>query len=80
MSPSAKNNEIKNITIVMKPRVVAEFAQTIPNLTTWLSRRKKTIYFLDNEVERINKIFKGNSKNINFITIKVGSRSWLNRS
>lgn len=69
MNNPTKAKQIKNITIVLKPKVITEFLQTIPNLTKWLLKRKKTIHFLDYEVDRINKIFKNNLKNINFITM-----------
>ncbi len=59
--------QIKNISIVLKPRVNSEFETILSNLITWLLRRKKTVSFLDKEQERIHKIFKGDVKNINFI-------------
>lgn len=67
MSP--KNKKIQNITIVLKPKVITEFAQTVPNLTKWLTKRKKSIHFLDTETDRINKIFKGAPKGIKFISM-----------
>lgn len=59
--------QIKNITIVLKPKVTAEFEGILPNLSHWLHRRKKNIYFLKKEEDRLNKIFKGDLKNINFV-------------
>jgi NAD+ kinase len=44
--------QLKNISIVLKP---------------WLLRRKKNIFFLQKEKERIQKIFKGDLKNLHFI-------------
>jgi len=58
---------IKNIGILLKPRNVSEFAITIPNLTEWLIRRKKTVSFLAKEEERINTIFTKLPKNVSFI-------------
>lgn len=59
--------QLKNITIVLKPKVTSEFESILPNLTSWLTRRKKTIFFLSKEKERLNKLFKGDLKNLNFV-------------
>lgn len=59
--------QLKNISIVLKPKVNSEFESILPNLASWLYRRKKTISFLEKEKERIHKIFKGDVKNLNFI-------------
>ena len=58
---------LKNITIVLKPKVISEFESILPNLASWLHRRKKNIYFLSKEKERLHKIFKGDLKNLNFV-------------
>jgi NAD+ kinase len=59
--------QLKNITIVLKPKVTSEYESILPNLALWLHRRKKTIHFLSKEKERLNKIFKGDLKNLNFL-------------
>lgn len=59
--------QLKNISIVLKPKVNSDFESILPNLASWLFRRKKTISFLIKEKERIHKIFKGDVKNLNFI-------------
>ncbi|MDO9182881.1 MAG: NAD(+)/NADH kinase [Bacteriovorax sp.] len=59
--------QLKNISIVLKPKVNSEFESILPNLASWLLRRKKTISFLEKEKERIQKIFKNDIKNLNFI-------------
>lgn len=59
--------QLKDISIVLKPKVTAEFEGILPNLASWLLRRKKNINFLSREAERLNKIFKGDLKNLNFI-------------
>lgn len=59
--------QLKNITIVLKPKVNSEFESILPNLASWLHRRKKNIYFLSKEKERLHKIFKGDLKNLNFV-------------
>jgi NAD+ kinase len=59
--------QLKNITIVLKPKVTTEFESTLPNLASWLIRRKKSVFFLSKEKERLNKLFKGDLKNLNFV-------------
>jgi len=59
--------QLKNISIVLKPKVTAEFEGILPNLASWLLRRKKNIFFLSKESDRIVKIFKGDLKNLNFL-------------
>lgn len=62
--------QLKNITIVLKPKVTAEFESILPNLASWLHRRKKSVIFLSKEKERLNKIFKGNLNNLTFVEEK----------
>lgn len=59
--------QLKHISIVLKPKENLEYESILPNLASWLFRRKKTISFLDKEKERIQRIFKGDIKNLNFI-------------
>jgi NAD+ kinase len=58
---------LKNISIVLKPKGNIEFEGILLNLAVWLTRRKKQIYFLEKERERICKIFKGDVKNFFFL-------------
>jgi NAD+ kinase len=60
--------QIKNISIVLKPKINTEFESILNNLITWLARRKKSIFFIDKEKERLGKVLKGDLKNINFIS------------
>lgn len=60
--------QIKNISIVLKPKINTEFESILSNLITWLIRRKKSISFLEKEQERISKVLKGELKNCNFIS------------
>jgi NAD+ kinase len=59
--------QLKNISIVLKPKAISEFESILPNLSSWLLRRKKNVFFLLKEKERVQKIFKGELKNLNFI-------------
>lgn len=58
---------IKDIAIILKPNVSSEFENILPNLTSWLQRRKKNVYFLEKENERLMKIFKNDFKNLLFM-------------
>lgn len=46
-----------NISIILKPDVIKEYLNFLPNLVNWLLRRKKNVYFLKHEEERLEKIF-----------------------
>lgn len=59
--------QLKHISIVLKPMANAELESILPNLASWLLKRKKTISFLVKEKERIAKIFKNDIKNLKFI-------------
>lgn len=59
--------QLKDISIILKPKVTTEFEGILPNLASWLLRRKKNILFLTKEKDRLQKIFKGDLKNLNFI-------------
>ena len=56
--------KFQKTTIVLKPKVISEFSNLLPNLTVWLSRRKKTIQFMLEDRERIEKLLKSVSKKI----------------
>jgi NAD+ kinase len=60
--------QLKNIAIVLKPKAVSEFQIILPNLVNWLLRRKKTVLFLDHEIDRLTDILKNNNKDVLFIT------------
>lgn len=53
---SAKN--FHNITVILKPEVINEFYNLLPNLKLWLERRKKHIQFIETELPRLQRIFK----------------------
>jgi NAD+ kinase len=59
--------QIKDVVIILKPKVTSEFEGILPNLASWLNRRKKTVSFLSKEKDRIQKIFKNDLKNLLFI-------------
>lgn len=62
--------EIKNIGIVLKPKVISDFGNVLPNLTDWLKRRKKNIFFLERDKERIEKIFDSKTKSFGLTTVE----------
>ncbi len=58
----------KKISIILKPDNISDFTNLLPNLTRWLIRRKKDVFFLGSEVERLEKIYKvKNFKNFHFL-------------
>jgi len=61
------NTVIKNVGILLKPRRVTEFSTIIPNLTEWLIRRKKNVFFLNQEEARVTKKFTNIPKQVSFI-------------
>jgi len=59
--------QIKSVSIVLKPKSSVDFEVILPNLTSWLLRRKKTVQFISKEKDRLAKILKSDLKNINLI-------------
>ena len=60
----------KIISIVLKPKVISDFSSVLPNLVSWLHKRKKQVCFLSEEEQRILKIFKTQPKGVKFIDEK----------
>lgn len=65
-----KGKSIKKVTIILKPNALSEFSEVLPNLYTWLTRRKITVQFLDTEASRLNKIFNKLPKSCEYLTDK----------
>ncbi len=61
---------IKRAGILLKPQMIPEYSSVLPNLCSWLRRRKIAIAFVDYEEERIKKIFKSSSKNFEFLSVQ----------
>lgn len=61
------SQKIKNVAIVIKPKVVTELATILPNLTEWLQRKKVSISFSILDQERIKRIYKNPLKNVAFL-------------
>lgn len=60
------------ITVVLKPNVINDYYNLLPNLVSWLTRRKKQIQFLDTEEPRIQKIFPNLKGKRPFTYLKTG--------
>ena len=60
--------QLKNITIILKPLAKSDLESILPNLASWLLKRKKNVLFLEKEKDRIQKIFKNDIRNLNFIS------------
>lgn len=61
---------IKKAGILLKPQTITEYSSVLPNLCSWLRRRKISIYFGEHEEQRVQKILKSASKGIEFLPIK----------
>ncbi len=61
---------IQNVGVLLKPHHVTEYTSVLPNLYSWLKRRKITLHFNIVDQERIEKIFSNKVKGINFLSIK----------
>ncbi|MGE3608944.1 MAG: NAD(+)/NADH kinase [Bacteriovoracaceae bacterium] len=57
-----KTANIKTIGITLKPNSTPEFYNILPNLCSWLIRRKKQVVFREEEKDRIAKFFRQKSK------------------
>lgn len=53
-----KTKSIKIVGITLKPNSTPEFYNILPNLCSWLERRKKQIVFREEDKERVFKFFK----------------------
>lgn len=56
-----KKNVIKTIGITLKPNSTPEFYSILPNLCSWLHRRKKQVVFREEDRERVFKFFRQKS-------------------
>lgn len=56
-----KKSPAKVIGITLKPNSTPEFYNMLPNLCSWLIRRKRQIVFREEETERVKKFFKQKS-------------------
>jgi NAD+ kinase len=66
-----KNRNFQHIGISLKPNQTPEFYSILPNLCTWLSRRKRHVSFRDEDKKRVEKFFKHNlPSNITFLSEK----------
>jgi NAD+ kinase len=66
----SKKKTVDTIGIILKPRTVGEYSSVLPSLTSWLSRRKKNVFFSENEEERLSKIYKTLPKNVQLVPRK----------
>lgn len=62
--------QLKNIAIILKPKITSEFETVLRNLASWLIRKKKSVFFLTKEKEKLHTIFKQDFKNITLIEEK----------
>lgn len=66
-----KKGSFKAIGITLKPNSTPEFYNILPNLCSWLHRRKKQIFFREEDKIRVAKLFKQKSiEDLNFVNSK----------
>lgn len=53
-----KKNTLVKVGITLKPNSTPEFYSILPNLCSWLLRRKKQVIFREEDSERVKKFFK----------------------
>lgn len=56
----------KNISIVLKPKTVTEFVGILPNLMTYLKKRKVSIFYREQDRDRVEAILRNHSVEINY--------------
>lgn len=65
------NLNVKVVSVVIKPKVTAVFSSLLPNLCSWLNRRKINVIFLKSEEKRLTSISKTIPKNVEFVNMKA---------
>lgn len=48
--------KLKNVCIVVKPKITSEFSNTLPTLVSWLKRRSAKVFIRESQVNLIQKI------------------------
>lgn len=56
-----KKSTIKTVAITLKPNSTPEFYNILPNLCSWLHRRKRQVIFREEDKERVHKFFRQKS-------------------
>ncbi len=56
-----KHSAAKSIGITLKPNSTPEFYSILPNLCSWLIRRKRQVVFRQEDKERVTKFFRNKS-------------------
>jgi NAD+ kinase len=56
-----KKGPLKNIGITLKPNATPEFYSILPNLCSWLLRRKRQVIFREEDKDRVKKFFRQKS-------------------
>ena len=65
----AKKSKMEKVTLILKPKIINELRSLLPNLTSWLIRRKISPCFLNHEKTRIKKIFSKTPNKVDFFSI-----------
>ena len=66
---------MERVTLILKPDIINELRNLLPNLTIWLTRRKITPCFLIHEKERIQKIFLKIPSKVQFFSLEEAQKN-----
>jgi len=61
---------IQNAGIILKPQNIPEYNSVLPNLISWLKRRKIKAFFPEEDAERLKNILKAQIKDVQYLSIK----------
>lgn len=56
-----KKAKLKNVCVVLKPKLNSEFSNTLPTLVSWLKRRSVKVFFQEEQVKLVEKILNPSS-------------------
>tara|TARA_Y100000590_G_scaffold469529_1_gene657971 strand:- start:425320 stop:426219 length:900 start_codon:yes stop_codon:yes gene_type:complete len=56
-----KKAKLKNVCIVLKPKLNSEFSNTLPTLVSWLKRRSVKVFFQEDQIKLVEKILSPSS-------------------
>jgi len=56
-----KKAKLKNVCVVLKPKLNSEFSNTLPTLVSWLKRRSVKVFFQEEQVKLVEKIINPSS-------------------
>jgi len=71
MTKNKTKLNVKKVGVLLKPKTVSDYTSVLPNLITWLKRRKIGIYFSEGDKDRVEKITKNLNKSISYTDLNT---------